>query len=105
MSQPGTAKNGPPATPGRDSHSGQRFGNVADPHVPAGGPNDSGGDRLVRDEDTGVTYSFGSEDIVTEGLRTVRTGERVRFLIDPAAPRRGRYVIRLDLPDIDEFYQ
>jgi hypothetical protein len=105
MSRPGTAKHGSPATPGRDSHDGQRFGKVAGGHVPAGSSGDSGGDYMVRDEDTGVTYSFGSADIVTEGLRTVRPGERVRFLIDPADPGRGRYVIRLDLPDIDEFYQ
>ena len=105
MTPPGTTKNGSPATPGRDSHDGQRFGNVADRHVPADSSDDSVGDYLVRDEDTGVTYAFGSADIVTEGLRMVRSGERVRFLIDPADPRRGRYVIRLDLPDIDEFYQ
>ncbi len=42
---------------------------------------------------------------MTEGLRTIRTGERVRFLIDHASPPHASYVIRLDLPDIDEYYK
>ena len=35
---------------------------------------------------------------MTQGLRTIRTGERVRFL--GHAPGYARYLIRLDLPDI-----
>jgi hypothetical protein len=102
-----------PATPGRPparaashgSRGGQRFGRVTGRRPPAGGPGAHPGSYLVRDEDSGITYTFGYADIVTEGLRTVRTGERVRFLIDPADPSQAIYVIRLDLPDIGEYYQ
>jgi hypothetical protein len=44
-------------------------------------------------------------DIVTEGFRTIRTGERVRFLTQPADPGHASYVIRLDLPDIEAYYE
>ena len=49
--------------------------------------------------------SFNYSDIVTEGFRTIRTGERVRFLPDPADPGRAIYVIRLDLPDVERYYE
>ena len=62
------------------------------------------GTHLVRDDETGITYAFGYADIVTEGLRSIRAGERVRFLIDRARPGHATYVIRLDLPDITELY-
>ena len=62
------------------------------------------GTHLVRDDETGITYAFGYADIVTEGLRSLRAGERVRFLIDQARPGHATYVIRLDLPDITELY-
>jgi len=32
------------------------------------------------------------------------TGSTVRFLTDPADPSHALYVIRLDLPDIEEYY-
>jgi hypothetical protein len=51
-----------------------------------------------------VTCSFSYADIVTEGFRTIRTGERVRFLADPADPGHAVYVIRLDLPDAEQYY-
>jgi len=68
---------------------------------PAGHPDG----YLVRDDDTGITYVFGPADIVTEGFRNIRPGERVRFLIDPADPGHAVYVIRLDLPDITDYYK
>jgi hypothetical protein len=52
-----------------------------------------------------VTYFFSYADIVTEGFRTIRTGERIRFLTDPADTSHAIYVIRLDLPDVEEYYQ
>ena len=52
-----------------------------------------------------MTCSFDNADIVTEGFRTIRTGERVRFLTDPADPSHAIYVIRLDLPDVEEYYR
>lgn len=41
---------------------------------------------------------------MTEGFRTIRTGERVRFLVDAADASRAIYVIRLDLPDVEAYY-
>jgi hypothetical protein len=98
---------GGPASPSQGpdagSRRGQRFGHVTG-HRPAHGTAGTGDGFLLRDDDTGTTYSFGYADIVTEGLRTVRTGERVRFLIDHTRPGRASYVIRLDLPDVTEYY-
>lgn len=59
---------------------------------------------FVRDDESGVTRSFSYADIVTEGFRTIRTRERVRFLADPADGGHAIYVIRLDLPDVEEHY-
>ena len=83
---------------------GQRFGHVTG-HRLGDRTGAQPGTYLVRDDDTGITYSFGYTDIVTEGLRSIRTGERVRFLIDHARPGYARYVVRLDLPDIESYYQ
>jgi hypothetical protein len=102
---PGTPQEHLSKEPGRDAHCGQRFGRVASRHPSAsrhGGHADS---YLVCDEQTGVSYSFSYADIVTEGFRAIRTGERVRFLIDRAHPGHASYIIRLDLPDIEKYYQ
>jgi hypothetical protein len=40
---------------------------------------------VVRDEGTGTTY-LNCADVVIRGFRTIPAGERVRFLIDHAAP-------------------
>lgn len=77
-----------------------RFGRVID----LAGSEESGG-YLVRDEESGSTYRFSDADIVTEGFRTARVGERVRFLIDPGQPGQAHYVIRLDLPEVGEYYE
>jgi hypothetical protein len=100
--------NSAPSTPqqvsatasGEGSHQGQRFGHVTAPE-PITAVLQT---YLVRDDETGITYPFGYADIVAEGLRTVRTGERVRFLIDPHDRQRASYIVRLDLPDIEEYY-
>jgi hypothetical protein len=63
------------------------------------------GTYYVRDDQTGDTYTFSYPDIVTEGFRTIRTGERVRFLTDQARPTCAVYVVRLDLPDVDDYYK
>jgi hypothetical protein len=105
MTAPGTPAS-PPQGPGAGPRGRQRFGHVIG-HRPTRGTTGvagTGGGFLLRDDDTSITYSFGYADIVTEGLRTVRTGERVRFLIDPVRPGRASYVIRLDLPDVPEYY-
>ena len=90
--------------PGPAPRGNQRFGHVTGRRPAADGPGDAG-TYLVRDDETGLTYSFGSADIVTEGFRAVRAGERVRFLAGHGTPGRASYVIRLDLPDIAEYYQ
>lgn len=95
----------PGRAPGRDARTSQRFGHITGHAPSAAGPGAHPGTYLVRDDETGITYSFGYADIVTEGLRTIRTGERVRFLTDHAHPGHASYVIRLDLPDIGEFYK
>ena|ERR1022692_589424 len=104
MSTPGGPENGPVRPPGRGSRGGQRFGHVTGRQASAGGPGAHSGTYLVRDDETGITYSFGYTDIVTEGLRTIRIGERVRFLIDQAHPGQASYVIRLDVPDVEAYY-
>ena len=84
---------------------GQRFGRITDRHPSGSGPSGRQGTYFVRDDETGATYSFNYADIVTEGFRTIRTGERVRFLTDPITADHAIYVIRLDLPDVEDFYE
>ena len=83
----------------------QRFGRITE-RPPAGrGPGGRADTYFVCTDDGVVTCSFDNADIVTEGFRTIRTGERVRFLTDPADPSHAIYVIRLDLPDVEEYYR
>lgn len=84
---------------------GQRFGRITDRKPSGSGPGGRLGTYFVRDDESGATFSFDYADIVTEGFRTIRTGERVRFLTDPADPGHAVYVIRLDLPDVGEYYK
>jgi hypothetical protein len=93
-------------SPGGDERGGgwQRFGRITDRQPSGSGPQGQFGTYFVRDDETGGTYSFSYPDIVTEGFRTIRTGERVRFLVDPADASHAIYVIRLDLPDIEDYY-
>ena len=83
---------------------GQRFGHITDRKPSGSGPGGRMGTYFVCDDESGETSSFSYADIVTEGFRTIRTGERVRFLSDPADPGHAVYVIRLDLPDVEEYY-
>lgn len=85
-----------------DARSRQRLGHIISPAVPE--PGGRPGGYTVRDDETGRTYRFGSADIVTEGFRSVRTGERVRFLTDETRPGQASYVIRLDAPDAEDYY-
>ncbi|WP_247694394.1 hypothetical protein [Streptomyces sp. B93] len=63
------------------------------------------GSFIVRDDEDGRYYSFDYRQIVTEGFRTIRTGERVRFHISAQSPDLAEFVIRLDQPDPAEYYQ
>lgn len=103
MSTSGVPQDMPVTVPGRPS-GGQRFGHVTGERRLACGQGVEPGTFLVRDDSTGTTYSFDHTDIVTEGFRAIRSGERVRFLIDHAHPGKARYVIRLDLPDVEAYY-
>jgi hypothetical protein len=84
---------------------GQRFGYIVDRMPYGSGQGGHQGTYIVRDADTGTHHSFMYADIVTEGFRTIRTGERVRFLVDPEDPERACYVIRMDLPDVEDYYR
>ena len=95
----------PPAEQAGVAVGGQRFGRITDRKPSGSGPGGRFGTYYVRDDETGVTCSFNYADIVTEGFRTIRTGERVRFLTDPADRSHAVYVIRLDLTDIQEYYK
>lgn len=83
---------------------GQRFGHVTGERPAVSGQSIQPGVYMVRDDSTGITYTFDHTDIVTEGFRTVRSGERVRFLIDHTHGGKASYVIRLDLPDVEAYY-
>ncbi|SEG93887.1 hypothetical protein SAMN04489712_14121 [Thermomonospora echinospora] len=82
----------------------QRFGHVADRRPHGSGYGGRMGVYVVHDSETGEDFTFSYVDIVTEGFRTVRTGERVRFMTDPDQPGTAVYVIRLDLPDVEAHY-
>ncbi|MBL7498744.1 hypothetical protein I6A84_04445 [Frankia sp. CNm7] len=82
----------------------QRFGRVVDRQPLGAGPHQVTATYYVRDDDTGETHGFDYSDIVTEGFRTVIVGERLRFETDPTTGR-AHFVIRLDLPEVDEFYR
>lgn len=80
------------------------FGRVVDRKPFGGGSDGRVGTYFVQDEADGRTYSFDYTDIVTEGFRTVRTGERVRFHLAGPTSWRAEFVIRLDQPDPEAFY-
>jgi hypothetical protein len=90
---------------GTKAGSGQRFGRITGRQPPGSGSGGSAGVYFVRDDETGGTCSCSSADIVTEGFRAIRDGERVRFLTDTADLSHAIYVIRLDLPDVEEYYK
>jgi hypothetical protein len=89
---------------GHTAGTGQRFGRVTDRRPSGGGPGGRLGTYFVTDDESGEILSFSYADIVTEGFRTIRTGERIRFLVNPARPSIAVYVIRLDEVDVDAFY-
>jgi hypothetical protein len=95
----------PPAEQEGAARGGQRFGRITDRKPSGSGPDGRFGTYFVRDDETGTTCSFSYADIVTEGFRTIRTGERIRFLADSANSGHAVYIIRLDSPDIEEYYK
>jgi hypothetical protein len=93
-----------PTPPASSGAGGQRFGRITDRQPSGSGPGGRQGTYYVRDDQTGTIRSFSYADIVTEGFRTIRTGERIRFLADPADSARATYIIRLDLPETEDYY-
>jgi hypothetical protein len=89
--------------PASAAESRQRFGRIVNRGTVGAGPHMVTATYIVRDDTDQITYGFDYSDIVTEGFRTVVVGERVRFDVDDAG--HARFVIRLDLPEDEEFYR
>ena len=107
MTPPGTPPRRSPGQPASTPAAAatQRFGRITDRQPAGSGPAGRMGTYYVRDDETATTSFFSYADIVTEGFRTIRTGERVRYLDDPAQPGHASYVIRLDLPEVEDYYK
>ncbi|MET8244756.1 hypothetical protein ABZV31_10250 [Streptomyces sp. NPDC005202] len=87
------------------SGGGPRHGTIVDRRPSGGGLSGALGSYIVRDDEDERYYSFDYRQIVTEGFRTIRTGERVRFHVSGDSPYRAEFVIRLDQPDPAEYYR
>jgi hypothetical protein len=83
----------------------QRLGRIVERRPFGSGTVGRTGVYVVRDVDTGDDYTFMYADIVTEGFRTIRTGERVRFIADPDRSGEATYIVRLDLPEVEAYYR
>lgn len=82
-----------------------RHGTIVDRRPSGGGLSGALGTYVVRDDEDERYYGFDYRQIVTEGFRTIRTGERVRFYVSAESPDRAEFVIRLDQPDPAEYYR
>ncbi|MFD0034850.1 hypothetical protein ACFVJK_42895 [Streptomyces sp. NPDC127172] len=87
------------------SSGGPRHGTIVDRRPSGGGLSGALGTYVVRDDEDECYYGFDYRQIVTEGFRTIRTGERVRFHVSTESPDRAEFVIRLDQPDPTEYYR
>jgi hypothetical protein len=83
---------------------GPRQGTIVDRRPSGGGPSGALGSYIIRDDEDDRYYGFDYRQIVTEGFRTVRTGECVRFHVSAESPDRAEFVIRLDQPEAAEYY-
>jgi uncharacterized protein Veg len=91
--------------PEENAPAGPHVGQIVDRHPFGGGPLGRMGTYFVRDDESGRHYSFSYADIVTEGFRTIRVGERVRFFTDPGRQAHAVYVVRLDEPAVEDYYR
>jgi hypothetical protein len=82
-----------------------RHGVIVDRRPHGGGLSGALGSYVVRDDEDERYYTFDYRQIVTEGFRTIRTGERVRFHLSAESLDRAEFVIRLDQPDPVEYYE
>ncbi|MGW3496151.1 hypothetical protein [Streptomyces sp. NPDC001020] len=87
------------------SGGGPRHGTIVDTRPSGGGPRGVLSSYIVQDDEDERYYGFDYRQIVTEGFRTIRPGERVRFHISAESPDRAEFVIRLDQPDPAEYYR
>lgn len=94
---------GPEVGAGAETQERQRFGRITHRGATGAGPHQVTATYTVRDDVDGTDHDFDYSDIVTEGFRTVIVGERVRYETDDTG--RARYIIRLDLPEDDQFYR
>jgi hypothetical protein len=83
---------------------GPRHGTIVDRRASGGGVNGTVGAYTVQDDEDQRYYTFDYRQIVTEGFRTIRTGEHVRFHVAADGFGRAEFVIRLDQPDASEYY-
>jgi hypothetical protein len=81
-----------------------RYGTIIDRRPTGGGPSGRLGLYVIEDEEDGRHYTCDYTDIVTDGFRTVRTGERVRFHVPHAGSWQAQFVIRLNQPDAEDYY-
>ncbi|CAM5609684.1 hypothetical protein [Streptomyces chartreusis] len=87
------------------SAGGPRQGTIVDRRPSGGGLSGALGTYVVQDDEDERYYSFDYRQIVTEGFRTIRTGEHVRFHVNAESPDRAEFVIRLNQPDPAEYYR
>ncbi|MGW2081965.1 hypothetical protein ACWCOW_34475 [Streptomyces sp. NPDC001939] len=91
------------STPEPATGSAARLGRVAARAAHGGGADGRLGLYTIEDDQDGAPYVFDYTDIATEGFKTVRIGERVRFHTTDEAGR-AVHVVRLELPDPDDYY-
>ncbi|MFC3575610.1 hypothetical protein ACFOZ0_20480 [Streptomyces yaanensis] len=84
--------------------SGPCHGTIVDRRTSGGGVTGALGSYVVQDDEDERYYSFDCRQIMTEGFRTIRTGERVCFHVSAQSPDRAEFVIHLDQPDPAEYY-
>lgn len=100
-----------PAQPVAPSHSpellrnGPTQGRPSQDHPDGGGPRPALGSCGIQDNEDEQYYAFDYREIVTEGLRTIRTDERVRFHASIESPDAVEFVSCLDQPHPAEYYR
>ena len=69
-----------------------------------GGARGTGSIYKIR-TDSGEEYTCEYVDVVTEGFRTLKTGDVVRFTpVDELGERRGRQILKITDPTPDDLY-
>lgn len=80
-------------------------GQVVDASVDTRGGREGKGTIYIVEDDEGRRYTCDYTDIVTEGFRTLRPGDVVRFTpIDDTLGRFAQHVLKLNEPTGSDFY-